>query len=103
MNSDIKKIIKFTQEIKPRLVNFKKIFSFNSKDRCKNKILVLSNFSKENMYIYINEAIDNGIIGLVITTPIDFNLLKKDIPVLRSKYLNDNLNIFLDYLYNQED
>ena len=101
MNNDIKDIIKFTQEIKPRLVNFKKIFSFNSKDRCKNKILVLSNFSKENMYIYINEAIDNGIIGLVITTPIDFNLLKKDIPVLRSKYLNDNLNIFLDYLYNQ--
>ena len=101
MNSDIKDIIKFTQEIKPKLVNFKKIFSFNSKDHCKNKILVLSNFSKENMYIYINEAIDNGIIGLVITTPIDFNLLKKDIPVLRSKYLNDNLNIFLDYLYNQ--
>ena len=91
MNSDIKNIIKFTQEIKPRLVNFKKIFSFNSKDYCKNKILVLSNFSKENMYIYINEAIDNGIIGLIITTTIDINLLTKNIPVLKSIYLNNNL------------
>jgi UDP-N-acetylmuramoyl-L-alanyl-D-glutamate--2,6-diaminopimelate ligase len=100
MNNDIKDIIKFTQEIKPKLINFKKIFSFNSKDNCKNKILVLSNFSKKNMYTYISEAIDNGIIGLVITTDIDFNLLKKNIPVLRSKYLNGNLNIFLDYLYN---
>ena len=71
MNSDIKNIIKFTQEINPRLVNFKKIFSFNSKDNCKNKILVLSNLSKRTCMIYINEAIDNGIIGLIITTTIE--------------------------------
>ena len=101
MNSDIKYIIKFTQDIKPKLVNFKKIFSFNSKDHCKNKILVLINPSKKKIYDYINEAIDNGIIGLIITTTIDTNLLKKNIPVLKSKYLNDNLNIFLDYLYNK--
>jgi len=101
MNSDIKNIIKFSQEIKPKPVNFKKIFSFNSKDDCKNKILVLSNPSRQSMYDYINEAIDNGIIGLIITTTIDVNLLIKDIPVLKSKYLNDNLNIFLDYLYNK--
>ena len=101
MNSDIKNIIKFTQEIKPKLSNFKKIFSFNSKDNCKNKILVLNNSSKKNIYGYINEAIDNGIIGLIITATINLTLLKKDIPVLKSKYLNDNLNIFLDYLYNQ--
>ena len=101
MNSDIKNIIKFAQEVKPKPINFKKIFSFNSKDDCKNKILVLSNPSRESMYDYINEAIDNGIIGLIITTTIDVNLLIKDIPVLKSKYLNNNLNIFLDYLYNK--
>ena len=101
MNSDIKDIIKFAKGIKPKLINFKKIFSFNSKHDCKNKILVLSNPSRKDMYDYINEAIDNGITGLIITTTIDINLLKKDIPVLYSKYLNDNLNIFLDYLYNE--
>ena len=79
MNNDIKDIIKFTQEIKPKLINFKKIFSFNSKDNCKNKILVLVNPSKKKIYDYINEAIDNGIIGLIITTTIDTNLLKKNI------------------------
>ena len=101
MNSDIRNIIKFTQEINPKLINFKKIFSFHSKDDCKNKILVLSNSSKKSMYNYINEAIDNGIVGLIITTTIDVSLLTKDIPVLKSKYLNNNLNIFLDYLYNE--
>jgi len=101
MNSDIKYIIKFVQDIKPKLLNFKNIFSFNSKDHCKNKILVLINPPKKKIYDYINEAIDNGIIGLIITTTIDINLLTKDIPVLHSKYLNDNLNIFLDYLYNE--
>ena len=101
MNSDIKDIIKFAKGIKPKLINFKKIFSFNSKHDCKNKILVLSNPSRKDMYDYINEAIDNGITGLIITTTIDINLLTKDIPVLHSKYLNDNLNIFLDYLYNE--
>ena len=101
MNSDIKDIIKFTQEIRPKLIDFKKIFSFNSKDHCKNKILVLSNLSRKNIYHYINEAIDNGIIGLIITTTININLLTKDIPVLKSRYLNDNLNIFLNYLYNE--
>ena len=101
MNSDIKYIIKFTQDIKPKLVKFKNIFSFNSKDHCKNKILVLINPSKKKIYDYINEAIDNGIIGLIITTTIDTNLLKKNIPVLKSIYLNNNLNIFLDYLYNK--
>jgi len=101
MNSDIKDIIKFAKGIKPKLTNLKKIFSFNSKHDCKNKILVLSNPSRKDMYDYINEAIDNGITGLIITTTIDINLLTKDIPVLHSKYLNDNLNIFLDYLYNE--
>ena len=101
MNSDIKYIIKFTQDIKPKLVNFKNIFSFNSKDNCKNKILVLVNPSKKKIYDYINEAIDNGIIGLIITTAIDVNLLTKNIPVLKSKYLNNNLNIFLDHIYNK--
>ena len=101
MNSDIKDIIKFAQEIRPKLTDFKKIFSFNSRDYCKNKILVLSNLPKKNTYHYINEAINNGIIGLIVTTTIDINLLKKDIPVLKSKYLNENLNIFLNYLYNE--
>ena len=71
MNSDIKYIIKFTQDIKPKLINFKNIYSFNSKDNCKNKILVLVNPSKKKIYDYINEAIDNGIIGLIITTTIN--------------------------------
>ena len=101
MNSHIRNIIKFAQEINPNIVNFTKIFSFHSKDNCKNKILVLNNLSRKDMYDYINEAIDNGIIGLIITTTIDINFLKKDIPVFKSKYLNDNLNIFLDYLYNE--
>jgi UDP-N-acetylmuramoyl-L-alanyl-D-glutamate--2,6-diaminopimelate ligase len=101
MNSDIKHIIEFTRGIKPKLINFTKIFSFNSKHDCKNKILVLSNPSRKNMYDYINEAIDNGIIGLIITTTININLLTKNIPILNSKYLNDNLNIFLDYLYDK--
>ena len=77
MNSDIKYIIKFTRGIKPKLINFTKIFSFNSKDNCKNKILVLNNLSRKDMYDYINEAIDNGIIGLIITTTININFLKK--------------------------
>ena len=101
MNSHIRNIIKFAQEINPNIVNFTKIFSFHSKDNCKNKILVLNNLSRKDMYDYINEAIDDGIIGLIITTTININFLKKDIPVFKSKYLNDNLNIFLDYLYNE--
>ena len=52
MNSDIKDIIKFAQEIRPKLTDFKKIFSFNSRDYCKNKILVLSNLPKKNTYHY---------------------------------------------------
>ena len=56
MNNDIKNIIKFAQEIKPKPVNIKKIFSFSSKDDCKNKILVLSNSSKQSMYDYINNV-----------------------------------------------
>ena len=101
MNNDIKDIIRFTKGIKPKILKLKEMFSFNSKDYCKNKILVLGNSSKKNIYGYINEAINNGIIGLIVTTTIDLNLLIKDIPVLKSKYLGDNLNIFLDYLYNQ--
>ena len=99
MNRDINKIINFTKSINSRTLDSKKLYSFSSQDTCKNKILVLSIKSKKNIYRYINEAIDNGIIGLIIAMPINEDRLIKNIPVLYTNYLKDNLNIFLDYLY----
>ena len=99
MNNDIDNIISFTKGIKPGLFNFKNIFSFSSQDNCKSKILILRIKSKKNIYRYVNEAINNGIIGLIITIPINVDLLRNNIPILYTKYLNDNLNIFLDHLY----
>ena len=66
MNSDIKDIIKFAQEIRPKLTDFKKIFSFNSKDYCKNKILVLSNLPKKNTYHYITENENVVLFNLIL-------------------------------------
>ena len=99
MNRDINKIINFTKSINSRTLDSKKLYSFSSQDTCKNKILVLSIKSKKNIYRYINEAIDNGIIGLIIAMPINEDRLIKNIPVLYTNYSKDNLNIFLDYLY----
>jgi UDP-N-acetylmuramoyl-L-alanyl-D-glutamate--2,6-diaminopimelate ligase len=99
MNRDINKIINFTKSINSRIIDMRKVYSFSSQDICENKILVLNIKSKRNIYRYINEAIDKGIIGLIVTVPINEDRLIKNIPVLHTNYLKDNLNIFLDYLY----
>ena len=99
MNRDINKIINFTKSINSRIIDMRKVYSFSSQDICENKILVLNIKSKRNIYRYINEAIDKGIIGLIVTVPINEDRLIKNIPVLHTNYLKDNLNIFLDYLF----
>ena len=99
MKKDFNKIINFTKSINSRTLDLRKVYCFSSQDICKNKILILSIKSKRNIYAYINEAIDNGIIGLIVTIPINEDRLIKNIPILHTNYLKDNLNIFLDYLH----
>lgn len=101
MNINIEYILNFTKKIKPKIINLKKIFSFSSKDICKNKIFILTISSDKNIYRYANEAIKKGAIGLITTVPINKKLLINNIPVLYNNYLYSNLNKFLDYLYDE--
>lgn len=100
-NNEIKKIIDYIKKTNPKIQNIANSLSFNSKENCKNKILILVNIKNNNLYNYINEGIQNGAIGLITSNTIQKNRLKKQISYLRSCFLQKNLNIFLDHIYNQ--
>ncbi|MDG2159143.1 MAG: UDP-N-acetylmuramyl-tripeptide synthetase [Gammaproteobacteria bacterium] len=101
MNSDIKDIINFTKKIKPKILNFRTIFSFSSKDNCKGKIMILIVTSNKNIYGYINESLKKGADGIIVSIPVNKELLARNVPVFYTNYLNTNFNKFLDYIYNK--
>ena len=95
MNSDIKDIINFTKKIKPKILNFRTIFSFSSKDNCKGKIMILIVASNKNIYGYINESLKKGADGIIVSIPINKELLARNVPVFYTNYLNVYANLRL--------
>ena len=91
-----KKIIKFIISITKTKKNFSKHLVFNSKSICKNKILILSEASKINIYNYINEAIKKDIKAIITCNKIEMKKIKKEIPILYTKLLQSNINLLLN-------
>ena len=97
---EIKKIIKFIISITKTKKNFSKHLVFNSKSICKNKILILSEASKINIYNYINEAIKKDIKAIITCNKIEMKKIKKEIPILYTKLLQSNINLLLNNIYS---
>ena len=100
-NNEIDKIIDYIKQLNPQTQNINNTLSFNSKENCKNKILVLVNVNENNLHGYINEGIQNGAIGLITSNIVQKEKLNTKISYLYSHFLKKNINIFLDYIYNQ--
>ena len=100
-NNEIEKIINYIKKLNPQTQNITNTLSFNSKENCKNKVLVLINVNKNNLYGYVNEGVRNGAIGLITSHAIQKDKLKTKIPYLCSNFLKKNINIFLDHIYHQ--
>tara|TARA_Y100000996_G_C22553071_1_gene654477 strand:+ start:2057 stop:3445 length:1389 start_codon:yes stop_codon:yes gene_type:complete len=73
---------------------------FTSKSSCKNKILILTRVKNENIYSYINEAIKKNIKAIITDKKIDNRKINAELPILYSKNLSTNLNMFLDHIYS---
>ena len=94
-NIEINKILNFSKNI----LGIKKAtltdFIFHTDEICKDKILVLSKFTLDNFEKYIQVAYKKGIKGVVVDIKIPDSSLIQNIPIFYSKYLQDNLNLFI--------
>lgn len=97
---EINKILKFSETILNKKNLTYKDFVFNHKDQCLRKILVLTNFKDSTIGDYINSAYSKGIRGLILDRKVSKSIMPNKIPVLYSKFLSDNLNLFLSKIYN---
>ena len=98
-NIEIDKILNFAKNI----LDIKKAtlshFIFHTDEICKDKILVLSKFTLDNFEKYIQVAHKKGIKGVVVDIKITDINLTQNIPIFYSKYLHDNLNLFISYMH----
>ena len=98
-NIEIDKILNFAKNI----LDIKKAtlshFIFHTDEICKDKILVLSKFTLDNFEKYIRVAHKKGIKGVVVDIKITDINLTQNIPIFYSKYLHDNLNLFISYMH----
>ncbi len=98
-NIEIDKILNFAKNI----LDIKKAtlshFIFHTDEICKDKILVLSKFTLDNFEKYIQVAHKKGIKGVVVDIKITDINLTQDIPIFYSKYLYDNLNLFISHMH----
>ena len=69
-SGQIKAIIKFIYSIKPHIKKIPNALVFSSKQKCENKILVLSGNTDERIYDYINEAIDRKVKAVIVPSDI---------------------------------
>jgi len=93
-NNEIEKIIDYIKQRNPQTQNINNALSFNSKENCKNKILVLVNVNENNLHGYINEGIQNGAIGLITSNIVQKEKLNTKISYLYSHFLKKILIFF---------
>ena len=98
-NIEIDKILNFAKNV----LDIKKVtlshFIFHTDEICKDKILVLSKFTLDNFEKYIQVAYKKGIKGVVVDIKISDSNLIQNIPIFYSKYLHDNLNLFISHIF----
>jgi len=100
-NIEIDKILNFAKNI----LDIKKAtlshFIFHTDEICKDKILVLSKFTLDNFEKYIQVAYKKGVKGVVVDIKISDSNLIHNIPIFYSKYLHDNLNLFISHMHKK--
>ncbi len=100
-NIEINKILNFSKNIlnikKPALSDF----VFHTDEICKKKILVLTKITLDNFEQYIQVAYKKGIKGIVVDRRIPTDYRRQDIPIFYSKYLKNNLNLFISYIHKK--
>ena len=100
-NIAVKKILKLSTI----WLNKKKVsasdYAFHTEDKCNGKILILTRFSEKNIEGYIKTAYDNGVKGLIVDKHVPMQIVPDDLPIHVSKFLINDLNIFLSNIYNK--
>ena len=99
INKNIGKIIDFLATNNLNRRNIKKIFSWDSQSTRRGQIFISIKTKLSKKYDYINEAISKGAKAVISDVQINKSLLKNDLPILYSKYLRDNHNEFLNFVY----
>ena len=99
INKNIEKIIDFLATNNLNSKNIKKIFSWDSQSIRRGQVFISIKTKLSKKYNYINEAIIKGARAVISDVQINKSLLKNDLPILYSKYLSDNHNEFLNFVY----
>ena len=100
-NIAVKKILKLSSIWLNKTKVSASDYAFHTEDKCNGKILILTRFSEKNIEGYIKTAYDNGIKGLIVDKHVPMKIVPDDLPIHVSKFLINDLNIFLSNIYNK--
>ena len=84
----LSRIITFTKDIYPNYRTLKDKFSFNSKNSCRDKIILLKKGNNVRLSQFTQEAVDKGALGLICDSSFNASNISREFPILRITNIN---------------